>query len=534
MTSRLTLATKAVRPALPARAVFSGPPGAGKTRTSLIVATVLAEGGDILLIDTEQESALTYADDFTFTHLPWRPPFDPKDLAATITDAGGQFAVIVVDSLSHFWRGEGGVLDIAGGKFSNWKDARPAHETMVQALLDCKAHFIGCARSKVEHVQEKDPHTGKQVVRKLGMSVIQDDSLEYELNVACELDMDHSFVVSKSRTVAVPVGRVFKPEQAERFAEEYRDWLKGGEPPAPVEFVESIRARIAAMPDAVRKECKAAFVASLGRPDTLPESRMAAAEALVARFEAEGPHPDGPPSGQGPGPEPGPPPDTSGGEVDVPSQGPAASASPPEISEPAPAPGSDDGTGGEAIARTAPSGAVTPAALLAATNEAQPGKAQLRVMRSAREVAQALSRPVPASIDVVVEDQAFAALVLHDLGGGAELPPVEHRPWKQVDEAEWTKWKNRCNAKAGPGTKAKPHPRLLDEDREIYDEQRHALAWQASHKHRGPGLEVESWSDVTEVEARAIEAALELLKAGEALLTFDEGGRWVCQRKAAA
>ena len=189
---------------------------------------------------------------------------------------------------------------------------------------------------------------------------------------------------------------------------------------------------------------------------------------------------------------------------------------------------------GEAAASSAPSGAVTPARLLAATGETQPGKAQLRVMRSAREVAQALSRPVPASIDVVVEDQDFAALVLHDLGGGAELPPVEHRPWKAVDEAEWTKWKNRCNAKAGPGTKAKPHPRLLDEDKAIYDEQRHALAWQASHKHRGPGLEVESWSDVTEVEARAIEAALEMLKAGEALLTFDEGGRWVCQRKAAA
>lgn len=529
MTSRLNLATKAVRPALPARAVFSGPPGAGKTRTALIVATVLAEGGDILLIDTEQESALTYADDFTFTHLPWRPPFDPKELAATITDAGNQYAVIVVDSLSHFWRGEGGVLDIAGGKFSNWKDARPAHETMVQALLDCTAHFIGCARSKVEHVQEKDPHTGKQVVRKLGMAVIQDDSLEYELNVACELDMDHSFVVSKSRTVAVPVGRVFKPEQAEQFAETYRDWLKGGEPPAPGEFVAALRARIEALPVEVRKECKAAFVAALGRPDTLPESRMAAAEALVARFEAEGPHPDGPPSGQGPGPEPGPPPDTSGGEVGGPAEDPPA---------PAHRAGSD-GAGGEAIERTAPSGAVTPstvlpATLLAATKETQLGKAQLRVMRSAREVAQALARPVPASIDVVVEDQDFAALVLHDLGGGAEIPPVEHRPWKAVDEAEWTKWKNRCNAKAGPGTKAKPHPRLLDEDKAIYDEQRHALAWQASHKHRGPGLEVESWSDVTEVEARAIEAALEMLKAGEALLTFDEGGRWCCQRKAAA
>lgn len=286
MTSRLKLAAPAIRPALPARAVFSGPPGAGKTRTALIVATVLAEGRPILFIDTEQESALTYADDFEFVHLPFRPPYDPRDLAATLVEAGDTYAVIVVDSLSHFWRAEGGVLDIAGGKFSNWKDARPIHETMVQAFLSCKAHFIGCARAKTEHVQETDPRSGKQVVRKIGMAVIQDDTLEYELNVACELDMDHSFVVSKSRTVAVPVGRVFKAEQAEMFAEEYRDWLQGGEPPAPAEFVEALRDRIGALPPAVRKECKAAFMASLGRPDTLPESRMDAASSLVAGFEA--------------------------------------------------------------------------------------------------------------------------------------------------------------------------------------------------------------------------------------------------------
>lgn len=286
MTSRLKLAAPAIRPALPARAVFSGPPGAGKTRTALIVATVLAEGRPILFIDTEQESALTYADDFEFVHLPFRPPYDPRDLAATLVEAGDQYAVIVVDSLSHFWRAEGGVLDIAGGKFSNWKDARPIHETMVQAFLSCKAHFIGCARAKTEHVQETDPRSGKQVVRKIGMAVIQDDTLEYELNVACELDMDHSFVVSKSRTVAVPVGRVFKAEQAEMFAEEYRDWLQGGEPPAPAEFVAALRDRIGALSPAVRKECKVAFMASLGRPDTLPESRMDAASSLVAGFES--------------------------------------------------------------------------------------------------------------------------------------------------------------------------------------------------------------------------------------------------------
>lgn len=137
-------------------------------------------------------------------------------------------------------------------------------------------------------------------------------------------------------------------------------------------------------------------------------------------------------------------------------------------------------------------------------------------------------------------DPVLAAAVLHDLAGGAAPPAAppasttpDHVAWKFTDEDEWTRWKNRCMAKAGPGTKAKPHPRLLDEDKEVFDEQRHHLAWQASHKHR-PGFEVESWNDVTEVEARAIEQALELIKAGEALLTFDEGGRWVCQRTTTA
>lgn len=453
MTSRLTLAAKAVRPALPARAVFSGPPGAGKTRTSLIAATVLAEGGDILLIDTEQESALTYADDFDFTHLPWRPPFDPRELAATLTDAGGTYAVVIVDSLSHFWRGEGGVLDIAGGKFSNWKDARPVHETMVQALLDCKAHFIGCARSKVEHVQEVDPRTGKQVVRKVGMSVIQDDSLEYELNVACELDMDHSFVVSKSRTVAVPVGRVFKPEQVEQFAETYRDWLKGGEPPAPGPWVAALRERIESLPAEVRKECKAAFVAALGRPDSLPESRMAAAEALVARFEGEGPGPDGPPAGPGPDVSPSGPPPAAG----------------PDAAEAAPVAG---------------------------------------------ETAEEVTGPDPTTD-----------------AGHPSAPDASVIAWKDEDPDDWDRWRKRCHAKAGPGSNARPHPRLLDEDKTVYEAQCHGLAAQASRKLRGPAHDpVTSWNDVTFAEAKAIEDALDALKDGTAVMVEDATHGWVCQR----
>lgn len=283
--SRLSQARAAVRPSLPARALLSGPPGAGKTRTALIVGELLAEGGKVLVIDTEKESALTYADDFTFTHLPWLPPFEPRELGKTIVDAGKEYDVVIVDSLSHFWRGAGGTLDIAAGKFTGWKAARPAQDDLVEAILGCRAHFIGCARSKIEHVQEEE--NGKHVVRKLGMSVIQDDDLEYELNVAVELDMTHTLTVSKSRTIAVPVGRTFTAGHAEDFAVLYRDWLKGGEPPAAGKTVNGLVARMNDLPERERRECKAQFLAQLGRPEHLRESQVRDAGIMVAAFEAQ-------------------------------------------------------------------------------------------------------------------------------------------------------------------------------------------------------------------------------------------------------
>lgn len=283
--SRLSNARPGVRPALKARAMLSGPPGAGKTRSALITAEVLAEGGAVLVIDTEKESALTYADDFTFDHLPWDPPFNPRDLATTIGEAGESYQVVIVDSASHFWRGDGGTLDIAGGKFTGWKDARPAQIDLVEAILRCQAHIIICSRSKVEHVQEVE--NGRHVVKKLGMAVIQDDDLEYELNVALELDMDHSMTVSKSRTVAVPVGRSFKAGHAEDFANVYLEWLKGGEPAAEPSVIEGLVSRMNALEPDRRRAVKQEFVAKLGRPDHLREAQVGDAHDLVARHEAE-------------------------------------------------------------------------------------------------------------------------------------------------------------------------------------------------------------------------------------------------------
>lgn len=329
--SRLSLATEAVRPALKARLMLAAPSGAGKTKTGLIVATVLAadDDGSILVIDTEKESALTYADDFDFKHLPWRPPYDPAELSAVIAEAGRQFSVVMVDSTSHFWRKAGGTLDIADGKFGGWKKARPAQEDLVDAILGCGAHVILCARAKQAHVQETDER-GRQVVKKLGMAAQQDDDLEYEMNIGCEMDMEHTIAVSKSRCDAVPVGRQFTAGHAGELAELYRDWLKVGEPPAPQSVVDGLVARMNALPPDARKACKGEFVAELGRPELLREARVPAAEALVARFEGRGDDTPPPRSGGGQDPAVGeqPPPQ-------APDSGPAA-ADPAPTADPVP------------------------------------------------------------------------------------------------------------------------------------------------------------------------------------------------------
>ena len=288
--SRLDLAREAVRPSLKARLMISGPAGAGKTYSALEIATVLADGGRILVIDTEKESALTYASEFGFTHLPWAAPFDPRELGTTLVQAAHDYTVIVVDSFSHFWGGTGGTLDIADGKFGGWKTARPAQNDAVEGILSAPAHVIVCVRSAIEHVQELDQRTGKQVVKKLGLAPKQDKDLEYELNLAVEVSIEHHIAVSKSRTTAVPVGQVFAPGHARDLAGTYRDWLAGGEPFADLTVRASIDQGIKGLSESARRDLIDAWRNNgLPKVDLLTESQAVRAHALIEAAAAHGP-----------------------------------------------------------------------------------------------------------------------------------------------------------------------------------------------------------------------------------------------------
>src|SRR6266700_8374114 len=91
-------------------ASLSGPAGSGKTYTALTLATALADGQGVALIDTEHGSASKYADLFSFDTLQLET-FHPNKYIEAIHEAeAAGYAVLVIDSLSHAWSGTGGLL----------------------------------------------------------------------------------------------------------------------------------------------------------------------------------------------------------------------------------------------------------------------------------------------------------------------------------------------------------------------------------------------------------------------------------------
>ncbi|AYJ85753.1 hypothetical protein D3Y57_06940 [Sphingomonas paeninsulae] len=143
---------------------LDGASGSGKTYTAQLLAAGIAETmgkaqnreGRVFGIDTERGRMLHYADDFTFMHGQVDPPFAPAAYSSAIDAAEKAGAdVIIIDSFSHEWEGEGGVREWAdqlekNGVRSpkNWMEPKTAHKRLVNRMLAARAHIIVCMRSE--------------------------------------------------------------------------------------------------------------------------------------------------------------------------------------------------------------------------------------------------------------------------------------------------------------------------------------------------------------------------------------------------
>ncbi len=231
----------AARSEAKARVALLGPTGSGKTHTALEWATVLADGGTVAVIDTENASASLYADEFEFVTAPWWPPYDAGKLAAEIKQAAAQFDVIVLDSLTHFWTGEGGVLDVvdreaqssrSNNGYMAWKKGTPIWRGLLDALIFAPCHVVVTMRSKMDYVLTEDSN-GRKKPEKVGMAPQARNDVEYEFTVVAELDQGHILSVTKSRCGAL-ADAVARPHQAGGLAKTLRDWLSSADADAAV------------------------------------------------------------------------------------------------------------------------------------------------------------------------------------------------------------------------------------------------------------------------------------------------------------
>jgi len=249
---------KAKRTLAKIKLAIGGPSGSGKTMSSLLLAFGLVKAAHpdwndadcwdkICIIDTENGSASLYVNTAVgpwrtgeYYTIPMEPPyeFEKYENAIHAAEQGGM-EVIIIDSMTPVWNGEGGALDIqgkiaqrSGNSYTAWRDVTPKLNHLFDVILQSPCHIIGNMRAKQEFVQEKNDK-GKTVVRNVGMGMQFRDSSEYEFSTVFMLDQDHTANATKDRTGLFD-GKYFTitPDTGKLICQ----WLSSGAPekaPAP-------------------------------------------------------------------------------------------------------------------------------------------------------------------------------------------------------------------------------------------------------------------------------------------------------------
>ena len=204
--------TLARREKMKAAIAYIGGSGSGKTLSMLITAYGMMKEAypdladeevfqKIGVVDTEHRRSQIYAGTtitdlkiHPFYHIDLQAPFSPSryDEAIRALKNGG-CEVVIVDSLSHAWDGEGGLLEMqqqAGGNFQAWAKVKPHIQSFIKSLTENDVHILASMRTKQDY-QVEQGETGKLDIKKLGLKPIQKDDLEYEFMIVWQLDQDH-------------------------------------------------------------------------------------------------------------------------------------------------------------------------------------------------------------------------------------------------------------------------------------------------------------------------------------------------------
>jgi hypothetical protein len=220
-----------------------GASGHGKTFSSLLLAYGLCKDFNrICVIDTEEGSSNLYAHLGEYKVITIKAPYTPEAYIEAIDQClQNRIDVIIIDSLTHEWEGEGGILDIhanmPGNSFTNWTKITPRHNALIQKIMTSPCHVIATLRSKHEYVLTDK--NGKSVPEKVTMKPVQKDGIEYDFNVVFELDSQHYAKSTKDRTQLFSSKIPYRI--TEKIGEEMLRWCKEGETKTNNDYIRMIR-----------------------------------------------------------------------------------------------------------------------------------------------------------------------------------------------------------------------------------------------------------------------------------------------------
>ncbi len=182
--------------------------GCGKTMSALLLARgIVGPTGKIVMADSESGRGELYADVIPggYQVLPLEPPFAPAryiEAHNAIVKSGA--AIGIIDSVSHAWEGQGGVLDMAaenekksGKGLHVWKAPKMEHAKFMLCLLQSPIPWIVCLRAKYKTRMVKDQSGKSEVVKDEKTTPIQADDFIFEMTAHFEILPDHSIYLSK-------------------------------------------------------------------------------------------------------------------------------------------------------------------------------------------------------------------------------------------------------------------------------------------------------------------------------------------------
>jgi len=271
--------------------------GAGKTHSALLMMRgLVGPKGRIAVIDTENRRSSIFADVIPggFSVIDLDPPFSADRYWEALEVAQANADGIVIDSFSHVWAGEGGLLDqheaelerMAGSdwkrresvKMSAWIRPKQAHKRLVERILRLKHPLIVAMRGEEKtHIEKGSGKT--EVYTDKFCSPIGDPRFIFELLI-------HAECIAKENAQGHMVGGYLRLTKVSR--NEIIPLLPGPNEQVGVKHGESLAAWCAGTPSA--KPEATTTVAPKAEPKTGTEAQPGTAALKRKLWEITGEH----------------------------------------------------------------------------------------------------------------------------------------------------------------------------------------------------------------------------------------------------